>query len=141
MSIRSGNLLDPDATVRALQGVDAVIHLVGIVSKFGQNTFEKVHVAGTRNVVIQVAELADGRRFLHMSALGTRPDFTSGDHQTKWAAERVVRDSNPDWTIFRPSLVYGSQDQLVNAFRQVSRFSPILPVFGSGRGRPQAQDS
>jgi NADH dehydrogenase len=67
-----------------------------------------------------------------MSALGTRPGAASRYHQTKWAAEEVVRGSGLDYTIFRPSLIYGREDHFVNQFERLSRWLPFLPVMGSG---------
>jgi uncharacterized protein YbjT (DUF2867 family) len=72
-----------------------------------------------------------------MSALGTRAGARSRYHQSKWAAEETVRRSGLDWTIFRPSLIYGPGDQFVNLFAELARFSPVLPVMGSGQTKFQ----
>lgn len=126
-----GSVLCPDDLRRALQGCDAVIHLVGIIGEIGDQTFERVHQEGTLRVV--EASLACGvRRMVHMSALGTRPSAVSRYHQTKWAAEESVRGSGLDWTIFRPSVIYGPSDGFVNLFARLSRWSPVLPVIGRG---------
>lgn len=132
----AGDVLDPSTLTPAVQGMDAVIHLVGIISEFGRNTFEQAHTVATRNVV-QAASGADVRRYVHMSALGTRPQARSRYHQTKWEAEEAVRRSALSWTIFRPSLIYGPEDQFVQLFARLSRWSPLLPVIGSGRARLQ----
>ena len=65
-----------------------------------------------------------------MSALGTRPNAASRYHQTKWAAEELVRRSGLDFTIFRPSLIYGPQDQFMNLFARIIRLSPVVPIMG-----------
>jgi NADH dehydrogenase len=65
-----------------------------------------------------------------MSALGTRPNASARYHQTKWAAEEIVRQSGLDFTIFRPSLIYGPRDHFVNLFAGMIRFSPIVPLVG-----------
>jgi len=120
----------------ALAGMDAVIHLVGIISEAGNSTFENVHTGGTRNMV-GAAQRAGVRRFVHMSALGTRPNAVSRYHQTKWAAEELVRHSGLEFTIFRPSLIYGPQDQFINLFARLIRLSPVVPLLGSPRTRFQ----
>ncbi len=126
-----GSVLCPEDLRRALQGCDAVIHLVGIIGEIGDQTFERVHQEGTLRVV--EAALACGvRRMVHMSALGTRPSAVSRYHQTKWAAEEAVRASGLDWTVFRPSVIYGPGDGFVNLFARMSRWSPVLPVIGQG---------
>jgi NADH dehydrogenase len=126
-----GSVLSPNDLRRALQGCDAVIHLVGIIGEIGDQTFERVHQEGTLRVV--ESALACGvRRMIHMSALGTRPAAVSRYHQTKWAAEEAVRGSGLDWTVFRPSVIYGPGDGFVNLFARMSRWSPVLPVIGRG---------
>ena len=114
-----------------IAGVNAVIHLVGIIGQCGLSTYERVHVDGTLHVV-EAMRLASIKRLVHMSAMGTRPDAASRYHQTKWAAEEIVRKSGLDYTIFRPSIIYGAHDQFVNLFAQMTRWSPILPVIGDG---------
>jgi NADH dehydrogenase len=131
-----GDVLEAASLEKAAKGTEAVIHLVGIISEVGESTFENVHTRGTRNMV--TAALQTGtRRFVHMSALGTRPKAVSRYHQTKWAAEEIVRRSGLDFTIFRPSLIYGPQDQFVNLFARIIHFSPVVPVMGSPRARFQ----
>lgn len=126
-----GSVLSPDDLRRALEGCDAVIHLVGIIGEIGDQTFERVHQDGTLRVV-EAAIACGVRRMVHMSALGTRPSAVSRYHQTKWAAEEAVRASGLDWTVFRPSVIYGPGDGFVNLFARMSRRSPVLPVIGSG---------
>lgn len=128
----AGDVSRPDSLAAAMAGVEGVIHLVGIISEVGERTFENVHARGTANVVGAAAAVGV-RRFVHMSALGARPNAVSRYHQTKWAAEETVRGSGLDWTIFRPSLIYGPEDHFVNLFAALSRWSPVLPVMGRGR--------
>jgi uncharacterized protein YbjT (DUF2867 family) len=134
--VHPGDVLDAASLGRPLNGMEAVIHLVGIISEVGENTFENVHTRGTRNVVA-AAQQAGVRRFIHMSALGTRPHAISRYHQTKWAAEESVRHSGLDYTIFRPSLIYGPGDEFINLFAKLIRLSPVVPLLGSPRARFQ----
>jgi NADH dehydrogenase len=131
-----GNVLDAVSLSGGLSGVGAVIHLVGAISEVGQNTFENIHVRGTGNIVA-AAQKAGVRRFVHMSALGTRPNAASRYHQSKWTAEEIVRRSGLDWTIFRPSIIYGPDDAFVNLFARIARLSPVLPVMGTGQSKFQ----
>jgi NADH dehydrogenase len=116
--------------------MDAVIHLVGIISEVGQSTFENVHINGTRNLVAATRN-AGVRRLVHMSALGTRPGAASRYHQTKWTAEEMVREGGLEFTIFRPSLIYGPHDHFVNLFANIIRCSPVVPVMGRRDARFQ----
>lgn len=126
-----GSVLCPNDLRQGMQGCDAVIHLVGIIGEIGDQTFERVHQEGTLRV-LEAALTSGVRRIVHMSALGTRPEAASRYHQTKWAAEEAVRSSGLDWTVFRPSLIYGPGDGFVNLFAGMSRWSPVLPVIGRG---------
>jgi NADH dehydrogenase len=121
-----------------VSGCSAVIHLVGIIRErpAAGVTFERVHVDGTRNMLAAAAE-AGVRRFVHMSALGTRPGARSRYHQTKWAAEEAVRASGLAWTIFRPSIIYGRGDAFVTVLAGLVRRLPVVPVIGTGQARLQ----
>ncbi|MDB6022701.1 MAG: NAD-dependent epimerase/dehydratase, partial [Pedosphaera sp.] len=134
--VHIGDILNPASLPAGVRGTDAVIHLVGIISEIGKNTFENVHTLGTRNMVA-AAQQAGVKRFVHMSALGTRTNAIARYHQSKWAAEEIVRNSGLDYTIFRPSIIYGPRDLFVNLFARMARFSPALPVMGSGRSKLQ----
>ena len=134
--IHPGNVLDADSLRGGLKDCEAVIHLVGIISEIGRNTFENVHALGTKNMITAARE-AGVKRFAHMSALGTRLHAVARYHQSKWAAEEIVRQSGLDWTIFRPSIIYGPKDHFVNLFARLARFSPVLPVIGRGHGKLQ----
>jgi len=119
------------ACAQVMRDCDAVIHLVGIISETGEQTFENVHTRLTERIV-QATKQAGVRRFVHMSALGTRPNAVARYHRTKWAAEEIVRASGLDWTIFRPSIIYGPGDGFVNLFARLARFSPAVPLVGGG---------
>jgi uncharacterized protein YbjT (DUF2867 family) len=133
-----GDVLVRRGLEEGMAGCDAVIHLVGIIRErpAAGMTFERVHVEGTRNV-LDAARAAGVQRYLHMSALGTRPAAASRYHRTKWAAEEAVRASGLPWTIFRPSIIYGRGDGFVSMLASMVRRTPAVPVIGSGRQRLQ----
>ena len=134
-----GTLFDRSALRDAVNGTDAVIHLVGIISEDrGGQTFDRVHRQGTA-AVVEAAAGAGVRRFVHMSALGTRPGAASEYHRSKWAAEQCVRAAGVDWTIFRPSVIHGPDGEFMQLMKTMtcSLFPPVLPYFGSGRCRLQ----
>ena len=131
----AGDILQPSLAA-AMSGIGAVIHLVGIISEVGRNTFENIHARGTE-CVVSAARQAGVKRFVHMSALGTRPQAVSRYHQSKWAAEEIVRQSGLEQTIFRPSLIYGPRDHFVNLFARLIRLSPVVPLIGSPHSKFQ----
>jgi len=132
IEVRNGDLLSPDTLRGVADDCQAVIHLVGIISEVGSQTFENIHHRATRNLLTE-ARRAGVKRWVQMSALGTRPNAASRYHQTKWLAEEAVRSSGLDWTVLRPSVIYGPEDHFVNLFADMVRWSPVVPVIGSGK--------
>jgi uncharacterized protein YbjT (DUF2867 family) len=123
---------------QSLGGCDAVVNLVGIIREFPSKgtTFERLHIQATVNLL--AAATGSGiRRYLQMSALGARPAAVSAYHQTKWRAEESVRVSGLEWTIFRPSLIFGPHDAFINMLAAQLRLAPVMPVIGSGSYRLQ----
>src|SRR6266478_1960345 len=131
-----GNVLYAPSIEGAMQGAKAVIHLVGIIYEWKENTFERAHAQATKHVIDEVKK-SGVKRFVHMSALGTRENARSRYHQTKWAGEEYVRKSGLAWTIFRPSFIYGPRDKGINTLAQVVRRLPFVPVLGSGNTKIQ----
>ncbi|HYE79699.1 MAG TPA: complex I NDUFA9 subunit family protein [bacterium] len=135
-----GDVADPATLAHAFQGAQAVIHLVGIIREFPRRgiTFQKLHIDATCNV-LQAAHAAGIRRYLHMSALGTRPNAISGYHRTKWEAEELVRASELAWTIFRPSIILGPDSEFLATIKPLA-MAPMFPVLGGGQTRVQPVD-
>lgn len=133
-----GDVTALESFVQALNGCDAVINLVGIIREFPSRevTFERLHVQATANM-LAATQKAGIRRYLQMSALGTRPDAVAGYHKTKFRAEELVRASGLDWTIMRPSLIYGPKDAFINMLAGQLRMVPVMPLIGDGTYRLQ----
>jgi len=133
-----GDVTRLESFVQAMGGCDAVINLVGIIREFPSRgvTFERLHVQATANM-LAAAQQAGSKRYLQMSALGSRPAAVSDYHKTKFRAEELVRASSLSWTIMRPSLIFGPKDAFVNMLARQMRLAPIMPVIGNGRYRLQ----
>jgi len=136
LQLHAGDALKPASLEGGLDGCEALINLIGIIREFpGRKvTFERLHTEATRNLVKAALQQGVGR-YLQMSANGTRPGATSDYHRTKWAAEELVRGSAPDWTIFRPSLIYGRGGEFVTMLAAMINKLPVVPVIGDGRYR------
>ena len=132
-----GDLTDPDSLPPVLEGCDSVIHLVAIITG-KPSDFERIMVKGTRALLL-AAERAKTRRFLHMSALGAseRSKDLVPYYGAKWAMERDVMNSGLDFTIFRPSFVFGRDGGVLPMFIRQVRWLPITPVAGDGNRRCQ----
>lgn len=112
-----GDATDPLATAQLVAGADACVHLVGIIREArGGQTFERVHVQATRTVV-EACVNAGVPRYVHMSALGARPDGVAAYQRSKFAAEELVRGSTLAWTIFRPGLIHGPDGEFFTMLR------------------------
>lgn len=119
-----------DATLeRLIRGQDAVINLVGILHGT-QQQFARAHVELPRRIVAACEKLGV-RRYLHMSALGADPDGPSLYQRSKGEAEGLVRACPLDWTIFRPSVIFGAEDKFLNLFARLARWFPMLPIGGA----------
>ncbi len=125
--------LEDQAALRALvQGAGAVVHLVGIILEIGRQTFERVHVGGTRHLLDAAREAGVGR-FVHMSALGARSDAAAtGYHRTKAAAEALVAESGLSHAILRPSIIAAPGNEVLRTMVTMIRMSPVVPVIGNG---------
>ncbi|MEO5334766.1 MAG: complex I NDUFA9 subunit family protein [Magnetococcus sp. YQC-5] len=136
MELFRGDIADPKVVAAAMEGISQVIHLVGILVETGLQTFQRVHVDGTRHLV-EAAKQSGVTRFIYVSALGTRANAASSYHQTKWRAEEIIRTSQLNYTIFRPSVIFGPLDDFTNQFANMARFSPVVPILGKGVARMQ----
>jgi nucleoside-diphosphate-sugar epimerase len=136
VKIQHGDVCEPETLDGALDDCEAIIHLVGIIREFPgkEITFQKLHVEATRNL-LAAAESQGVKRYLQMSANGTREDATTPYHQTKWQAEQAVCASALDWTIFRPSLIYGAGGEFVTMISDLIKKFPAVPVIGDGQYR------
>jgi NADH dehydrogenase len=135
----TGDILVPDTLKEAFNGIDTVIHLVGIIKEIKGATFERIHTEGTKNI-LDASKNAEIKKYIHMSALGTRPDGISRYHKTKWQAEEAVRNSGLKYVILRPPIICGADDEFVNMFAKMIKqtfITRIIPVIGKGKSRMQ----
>jgi len=110
-------------------GCDAVAHCAGINRQIGSQTYATVHVAGTVNV-ITAARAADVKKIVMLSFLRARPDCGSGYHESKWAAEELVRKSGLDYTIVKASMTFGRGDHMLDHLSHLIYTMPIFVTVG-----------
>lgn len=135
---RIGDVTRPDTLPAALAGVDAVLHLVAIPRDFrGGADLRLVNTEGTRAVALAM-QTAGVKRLVHMGAMGVADDPNLHYASSKAKAEALVRDSDLDWTILKPSLQFGEGDGFFNIIAGLVRLSPgVVPVPGDGKSRFQ----
>jgi NADH dehydrogenase len=113
----------------------AVINLVGVLhdkpaQPYGM-AFKSAHVDLPKNIITAM-QLHGLKRYLHMSALGADPKGPSMYQRSKGDGELAVKASNLDWTIFRPSVIFGAQDQFINLFTKLTKLFPLMPLANYG---------
>src|SRR5690349_1538564 len=118
---------DPKTLERLFAERAAVINLVGIISESASGDFERVHVELPRKV-IAACHNAGVPRLLHMSALGAAAHAPSRYLKSKAAAEAMVAASGLQWTIFRPSVIFGREDSFLNMFARLARALPVVAL-------------
>ncbi len=124
------NLRYPDSVNAALRDSEIAINCVGILAQGGAQTFKAVQAEGADAVAKAAA--AHGARLIHVSAIGASKDSASRYAQSKAAGEEAVRATVPSAIIFRPSVVFGPEDQFTNRFAAMARMLPMLPLIGGG---------
>jgi len=122
-------LADTVAMVKALKGCEAVYNCVGISYERGEQSYERVHLDGTRNLLSAMRQ-AEIDRFLHVSFLKARPMVDSPYHSTKWQAEEMVRKSGTNYTIFKPGVLYGEGDQFLSHLKTTLKSFPFFGLVG-----------
>lgn len=122
------NLRFPDSVTAAAEGADVVINLVGVLQQSGAQTFDAVQAEGAATVAR--AAKKNGAKLVHISAIGADAKSNSGYAQTKAAGEEAMLAA--DAVVFRPSIMFGPEDQFFNRFASMARLSPILPLIGGG---------
>ena len=124
------------AVAAALQGCDAAINAVGHYVEKGAATFQAVHEVGAHNVARQARAQAL-KRLVHISGIGAVLNSPSHYVHSRARGEHLVRQAFPETVILRPSVMFAPDDHFVNAIARIARFTPVLPLFGSGRTRLQ----
>lgn len=133
----TGDVTRPETLPVALQGIDAVVHLVAIAYESGGATYDGINAQGTRNVV-QAAYAANVKRFVQQSALAADSKSPYAYLRSKGAGEDAVRASQLDWTIIRPSVLVGPEDEFANALARWLVITPLVfPLVGDGQARFQ----
>lgn len=120
------------AEVLDLEGVRAVVYLPGII-RGSREAFYRTHVLGVEST-LRAMRAYGVRRLVHISALGARRGTGSLYFETKALAEEKVEGSGLDWTILRPSLVFGQGDGFFcGVLKPLARLPlPFMPLVGDG---------
>jgi NADH dehydrogenase len=129
---------DPHELASLMNGVDAVINLVGMLhdgdsSRPYGKRFAAAHAELPKKIVAAMQH-SGVRRLVHMSALKAAVDAPSAYLRSKAAGEAAVLGAanELDVTVFRPSVIFGPDDSFLNTFATLLRFFPVVPLGGAG---------
>jgi uncharacterized protein YbjT (DUF2867 family) len=130
------NLRYPDSLARAVEGAEAVVNAVGVLTPMGSQTFDAVHLCGVC-AVAKAPRVVGAKCLVHVWALGA--DRRSGAHyaRSKAEGEAAVLEQFPNAVVLRPSIVFGPEDEFFNRFAGLALRSPFLPLIGGGRSKFQ----
>ena len=138
LTTRIGDVTNPASLPAALVGCDAIVHLVAIPRDWNNGAdLLRINTAGTE-AMIAAASAAGITRFVHLGALGVQDREELHYARSKARAERAVRESSLDWTIIKPSLIWGERDGFFNIVAALVKIpAPAVPVPGNGKSRFQ----
>jgi NADH dehydrogenase len=128
-SFVSLNINETDQLKEVFQGCEAVAHCAGTSVEDSRQTFQQLHVQGTRSAV-KAAEESGVKKFVLLSYLNVRPAVRSAYHTTKWEGEEIVRASKLNFTILKAGLVYGPGDHLLHNLSSLFRRMPVFATVG-----------
>jgi NADH dehydrogenase len=129
LTLVASDLSDRAVLRKAFAGCDMIAHCAGINREIGQQTYRRVHIEGTRNV-IDAASQEGVKKIVLMSFLRARPNCGSAYHESKWAAEELIRASGLDYTIIRASMVYGRGDHMLDHLSHALHTFPLFAMVG-----------
>lgn len=135
ISLAQANLRYRNSVDAAVKGSDFVINCVGLMHQSGRNTFDAVQDFGARAVAEACRNAGAG--FLQISAIGADVNSPSAYARTKGKAEQAILAIKPDAIIFRPSIMFGPEDNFYNKFADMARIAPAIPLIGGGHTKFQ----
>ncbi|MDW5418069.1 SDR family oxidoreductase [Iodobacter sp. CM08] len=128
-------LQSPNDWLPHLAGIDIVINAVGIFAESARQTFADIHCAAPQ-ALFSACELAGVRRVIQISALGAAPDAPTAYWRSKGIADASLAESNLDWTIVRPSLIYAPEGASCRVFCSLATLPCLTHLSGAADVQP-----
>ena len=142
LEIRVADLRDALSVRSVLAEAGAIVHLAAIAIEKGGESYEATNTDATA-ILLDEARAAQIDRIVHMSQNGARSTSPYRFLRSKGVAEDMVASGNTKWTVLKPSVIFGPEDEFVNVLAQLVRLSPVvfpLPGGGVARFQPVAVD-
>lgn len=137
VELRIGDIRDASFMQDAVRGAAAVVHLAAIAIQRRGDSYQSANTDATR-IVLGAARETGVTRFVHMSQNGSDSRSPYAFLRSKGEAQELVAASGLRWTILRPSVIFGPEDEFVNVLARLVRLSPLVfPLPDGGRARFQ----
>ena len=130
LTIKKIDIFAEDSVKALVAKHDIIINLIGKLYEEKKNDFQKYHVDFPQIL----ASYTKNKRLIHLSALAIESSSTSSIYaKTKLAGEQAIIQESKNYTIIKPSIIFGENDNFFNLFARISKFSPFLPLIGGGK--------
>ncbi len=137
IEIRNGDIRDPDSLSDALSGAGSIVHLAAIAIETKGQSFASTNTEATR-ILLGAAAAQAVSRIVYMSQNGSDSRSPYAFLRSKGEAQDAVTSSRMKWTVLKPSVIFGPEDEFVNVLARLVRLSPIVfPLPGGGTARFQ----
>jgi NADH dehydrogenase len=137
IEIRSGDIRDPDSMRGALRGAGALVHLAAIAIEKKGESYRETNVQATENL-LDACRTESVSRIIYMSQNGADSGSPYPFLRSKGLAQDAVTSSGMRWTVLKPSVIFGPDDEFVNVLARLVRLSPVVyPLPGGGTARFQ----
>ncbi len=121
---------------KVINGSDVVINCVGIIFSRGKQSYDELHHKFVKRLVA-LCKSHNVKKLVHISALGAGRILTSEYAKSKILGEKEIINSGIEYTIFRPSVIFGPADSFINLFMFLAKYSPVIPLIGGGKNKVQ----
>jgi NADH dehydrogenase len=136
VDISVADVTDKEAVLTSLVDCSAVINIVGSMRPNKNIDLQDLHVTAVKNLVA-AAQRRGVQRFIHVSCLGASSEQSSPYFRTKYESEKLVKEAEHYWTIFRPSYMFGERFPFLDIIMPLVKFRMCMPVLGSGMNQIQ----
>jgi NADH dehydrogenase len=142
LELRVGDIRSADSMRAALNGAGSLVHLAAIAIERSGERYESSNSDSTQ-ILLESARAEGVDRLVYMSQNGSDSRSPFPFLRSKGIAQDAVTSSNLKWTVLRPSVIFGPEDEFINVLARLVRLSPIffpLPGGGVARFQPVAVD-
>lgn len=129
-----GDILNKNAVTNLVKDSRYIVHLAAVVTSNNPGRLYKVNVEGTRNIVDACKE-NNIKRILFTSSIAAVAKHLGTYGKSKMEAEKIIEESGLDYTILRPTLVYGRKGPEFNDLVSLIKKLPIIPLIGGGKAK------